>query len=322
MQLPYDGRVKKVFLTVALFFFFGGVFPQKVFAENLSGPSSVDAFAPFVINASGLTIGSCYAYYINTSTEIVLPSSLGIAVSCYQGQDKHDIYYSSITGVTDNVFGIEGQKAGKYFIAIGGQRCSTCKFSPIKTIVVNVVVPPTATSAPTPTPGGPTLTPTPPTACNPPGTDPSTGKCLDNKCGKNPAGVCVLILVLPTSPLAGPTGTPIPSVTPIPHAFPCAKLVSGKCDAVATAVGEVPTDPGKFIAKLFLILLSMGGGWAVYLITTGGYHLMFSNGNPEDVKEAQEKITSAIVGLIFMILSLVILKVIGVDIFQLPTFTK
>ena len=119
-----------------------------------------------------------------------------------------------------------------------------------------------------------------------------------------------------------PSPLPTEPPTPIAPTFPCAKLVGGKCEAVATAVGDIPTDPDAFIAKVFLVLLSMGGGWAVYLIITAGYQLMFSSGNPEGVKEAQEKITSAIVGLIFMVLSLVILKVIGVDIFALPTFVK
>lgn len=150
-----------------------------------------------------------------------------------------------------------------------------------------------------------------------------------------------------------PTSTPVPSPTPIAPLFPCDTYVDitdtnkkipaaelkqlieneriknpeyvdkkYQCDTVSTAVGSIPTDPAKFIKTIFTILLSMAGGWAVYLIITAGYMLMFSQGDAEGVKEARERITSAIVGLVFMLLSLVILRVIGVDIFALPTFSN
>jgi hypothetical protein len=45
--------------------------------------------------------------------------------------------------------------------------------------------------------------------------------------------------------------------------------------------------------------------------------MMTSTGNPEAIQEAKERITSAIVGLLFIIFSLVILQVIGVDILQI-----
>lgn len=99
-----------------------------------------------------------------------------------------------------------------------------------------------------------------------------------------------------------------------------AKIVT--CTAVNSAVGPFSTDPGGIIKDLFVLLLGMGGGWAVYLISTSGYELMFSNGNAEQIKEAQDKITSAIVGLIFMILSVAILQIIGVQVFQFPGFGK
>ncbi|QQG40750.1 MAG: hypothetical protein HYV37_00255 [Candidatus Levyibacteriota bacterium] len=333
------------FFSILIFVFsIQAVLPQKAFAdEKLEGPSTVDAYTPFIINMSDLVIGNCYAISITTKTEIILPSSTqSFGRFCYQGHDKREIYYSRVAEFTKNVLSIEPQKADKYYIAIGGQQSSTSKFSPIKTIVVNVLVPPIPTSAPTPTPGGPTLTPTPPTACNPSGTDPNTGKCLDNKCEKDISGTCVPILVFPTSPLA-PTFTPT-STTPVPPALlPClaGEDINGvpitekqikdnpdrkrdivKCTKIDSAIGEIDTDPAAFIKKIFTVLLSMAGGWAVYLIITAGYQLMFSQGDAEGVKEAQEKITSAVVGIIFMILSLIILRVIGVDIFQLPTFVK
>jgi len=44
-----------------------------------------------------------------------------------------------------------------------------------------------------------------------------------------------------------------------------------------------------------------------YLIF-GGYKLISSQGSPEEVKSAQEMLTSAIIGMIFIILSATILR--------------
>jgi hypothetical protein len=49
---------------------------------------------------------------------------------------------------------------------------------------------------------------------------------------------------------------------------------------------------------------------------------MTSQGNPEKVQAAREQLTSAIVGLLFIIFSLAILTIIGVDILKLPGFTR
>lgn len=95
-----------------------------------------------------------------------------------------------------------------------------------------------------------------------------------------------------------------------------------RCIAVATAVGDVATDPFDFVKKLMSILLSLAGGIAVILIIISGYKFMASQGNPEAVQAAREQLTSAIVGFLFIIFSLVILQVVGVDILRIPGFEK
>ena len=47
---------------------------------------------------------------------------------------------------------------------------------------------------------------------------------------------------------------------------------------------------------------------------------MISQGNPEQVKGAREQLTAAIIGLLFIIFSLVILQVIGFNILRIPGF--
>lgn len=112
---------------------------------------------------------------------------------------------------------------------------------------------------------------------------------------------------------------------PIPTNYPEYKdpnFTTRKCVAVDTAVGEVATDPFAFVKKLMSILLSLAGGIAVILIIVSGYKFMASQGNPEAVQAARDQLTSAIVGLLFIIFSLVILQVVGVDILKIPGFGK
>lgn len=85
-----------------------------------------------------------------------------------------------------------------------------------------------------------------------------------------------------------------------------------------TAIGPLSTNYVKFVKDIFSVLLALVGGISVLLIIISGYKLIASRGNPEQVKGAQEQFTAAIVGLLFVIFSLVFLEVIGISILGLP----
>lgn len=93
-----------------------------------------------------------------------------------------------------------------------------------------------------------------------------------------------------------------------------------QCVAINTAIGSIPTNPIAFIERLFSIVLSLAGVGALGLLIYGGYNYMVSRGDPEKIKGARETITSAIIGLLFIIFSLVILQVIAGDILNIPGF--
>ncbi|MBI1982460.1 MAG: hypothetical protein HYS68_02675 [Candidatus Levybacteria bacterium] len=120
------------------------------------------------------------------------------------------------------------------------------------------------------------------------------------------------------------TNKPFPTATlpPPPPPPPCTKWEGNKCIAVGTAIGEISTNPIGFVKSIFGVILSLSGGIALLLIILSGYKLMFSQGNPEKAQEAKETLTAAIVGLLFIIFSLAILQVIGVDILKIPGFGK
>lgn len=91
-----------------------------------------------------------------------------------------------------------------------------------------------------------------------------------------------------------------------------------QCTKVGTAVGDIQTNPFDFLKRLMGIILSLSGGIALILIIFSGYQILMSEGNPEKLQGAKDTITSAIIGLVFMIFSMVILQLIGVDILHIP----
>ena len=58
----------------------------------------------------------------------------------------------------------------------------------------------------------------------------------------------------------------------------------------------------------------MGSGLAFLLSLWGGVTLILGAGNPEKMNEGKEIITSAVSGLLFIIFSVVLLRIIGVNI--------
>jgi hypothetical protein len=118
-----------------------------------------------------------------------------------------------------------------------------------------------------------------------------------------------------------PTDTPEPVDAP---AFTSVCKTQGPnhtCAAVETAIGTIDTNPAVFVTFIFKVVLGLGGGIALILIILSGYRYMSSQGNPEGVKAATEQLTSAVVGLLFIIFAFVILQVIGVDILKIPGFS-
>lgn len=89
---------------------------------------------------------------------------------------------------------------------------------------------------------------------------------------------------------------------------------------VWTAVGCIPNDPESVITTIITIGLAAGGGIVLIMILIGSFMLSVSQGDPNKTKEAKEIITSAIIGLLFVIFSVTILQFIGVSILHIPGF--
>ncbi len=90
---------------------------------------------------------------------------------------------------------------------------------------------------------------------------------------------------------------------------------------VATAVGCVPTQPVGLIKGLLGLVLGIGGGIAFLLMVGGSFQMITSNGNPESLKAGQDRFTSAIIGILFLMFSILILQIIGFGILNIPGFS-
>ena len=85
-------------------------------------------------------------------------------------------------------------------------------------------------------------------------------------------------------------------------------------------LGKIPLDPVSFIKSVYTIVLSFAGIAAMAIIIRAGYKFMYSRGDKEVISQARSQLTSAVIGLTFIILAYVILSVIGVDILKIPGF--
>ena len=98
--------------------------------------------------------------------------------------------------------------------------------------------------------------------------------------------------------------------------------IRGTCGEfeVQTALGCISTNIGSggLISSILRLSVGLGGGVALILMLYGPFIITTSAGIPDKLKAGKEIITSAIIGLIFIILSIVLMELIGVSILGIP----
>ena len=88
--------------------------------------------------------------------------------------------------------------------------------------------------------------------------------------------------------------------------------------SINTALGCVPVEMEKFVPWLLTWLFGVAGGIAFLLMVYGFILIATSAGDEKKVQGARETITSAIVGLLVCVFSIFILRLIAVNILQIP----
>ncbi|MBU0619293.1 hypothetical protein KKD62_03605 [Patescibacteria group bacterium] len=104
--------------------------------------------------------------------------------------------------------------------------------------------------------------------------------------------------------------------------LPVLAKVCSNADEVATGLGCISTNPQKLVIDFILTnAIKIAGGLAFLLFLGGGFALLTSAGDPEKINKGKEVITAAISGLLFIIFSVYLLRIIGYDILRIPDFT-
>jgi hypothetical protein len=105
----------------------------------------------------------------------------------------------------------------------------------------------------------------------------------------------------------------------------CMKLVGPaggvqKAEGTWTALGCLPTNPVSAVTGLTKVGLGLAGLFTLIQIIYGAYELTFSRGDTKMVSQARKRITDSVLALLFIIFSITILRVFGVDILHIPGF--
>lgn len=87
-----------------------------------------------------------------------------------------------------------------------------------------------------------------------------------------------------------------------------------------TAIGCISQDPRNLVAKLINFGIGISGGVALIIILASAFSLTISQGDVKKTTDAKEWLTAAVIGLIFIILSVSILEFIGSTVLRIPGF--
>lgn len=88
-----------------------------------------------------------------------------------------------------------------------------------------------------------------------------------------------------------------------------------------SGLGCMPLELPQFISQYILGMgIGLAGGIAMLCIMYSAFRMQTSQGNPEAIKKAQENLTACITGLVLIIFSVLILRIIALDILRIPGF--
>lgn len=108
----------------------------------------------------------------------------------------------------------------------------------------------------------------------------------------------------------------------------CTRAGGEECDSnphnpgILTAIGCIHTSPAEFAKDFLKFAIGIGGGLAFLMMLVGAFQMLTSAGNPDSLKAGQDRLTSAVIGLLFVIFATLFLQIIGFDILKLPGFGR
>jgi hypothetical protein len=120
----------------------------------------------------------------------------------------------------------------------------------------------------------------------------------------------------PTQPPSNTPPVPPGAPTPPTGFFP----KSCGPESLSTALGCIPYTRDAFVSALMTFIVGIAGAIALVVMLIATIMIMTAGGNAEQLKKGRELFTSAVVGLLFLIFSVSLLRIIAGDIIKLPGF--
>jgi len=123
-----------------------------------------------------------------------------------------------------------------------------------------------------------------------------------------------------SNPPITPNTTAVPP-TPVPTSTGGGAVYCNNNKGVTTSIGCIPiSDINSFAAWMLSKLIYVATGIAFILMVYGAFQITTAGGDAKKVQAGSELISSTIAGILFIILSLLILKIVGIDILKIPGF--
>lgn len=94
-----------------------------------------------------------------------------------------------------------------------------------------------------------------------------------------------------------------------------------KGEGVVTVLGCIPTDIQQFVVIFYNWIIGVAGGIALLIMAISAIQMMVQGSDAKALQAAQQRFVAAALGLVFIIFSVFIFKVLGVDILQIPGFS-
>lgn len=89
-----------------------------------------------------------------------------------------------------------------------------------------------------------------------------------------------------------------------------------------TDLGTIPCTPTGFATSLYGIGLSFIGVVALLFIVYGGFLILSSQGNADQIRRGKSYITYSIIGIVLAIAGYTLYQILAIDVIKIPGFSR
>lgn len=111
---------------------------------------------------------------------------------------------------------------------------------------------------------------------------------------------------------------------PPPNWNACSQCIYNGTEKISgkyyTVFGCIDTNASFFVKRILQYVFGIAGGIAFLSVLSGSIMILTSAGDPERLRNGKDLLTSSITGLLLIIFSVFLLRIVGYEIFRIPGF--